>query len=278
KALGSNLVVAMATGCMEIVSSQLPQTSWRVPWIHTLFENTSAVASGVEAGFKVLRRKGKLKRHINILAIGGDGATADIGLQSLSGAMERGHDFVYICLDNEAYMNTGVQRSSSTPFGASTTTAPAGKRSMGQVTWKKDMPSIAVAHKIAYVATASPAYPFDLMEKIKKAAFVNGPAYVHVYSPCPTGWRTPIDSAIKVSRLAAETGVFPLYEVVNGEYNMTIEIPKFRPLSDYFKIQGRFRHLPPETVQQIEERIRKQYAELKAKCQPRLKEMEPVHA
>jgi pyruvate ferredoxin oxidoreductase beta subunit len=236
------------------------------------------VASGIEAAYKVLRRKGKIQRHIHVLGIGGDGGTVDIGLQALSGALERGHDFVYICLDNEAYMNTGVQRSGATPLGASTTTAPAGKKSMGQVTWKKDMASIAVAHRIPYVATASPGYPFDLMEKVEKAANVNGPAYVHVYSPCPTGWRCPVNSAVKIARLAVETGVFPLYEVVNGQYRLTVDYPHLRPLEDYFKIQGRFRHLPKEMVQQIQEKVRAQYAELKEKCKPKVQEMEPIHA
>ncbi|MBI4333682.1 MAG: pyruvate synthase subunit beta [Chloroflexi bacterium] len=278
KALGPQMVVAMATGCMEIISSQFPQTSWKVPWIHTLFENTAAVASGIEAAYKVMRRKGKIQRHAHVLAIGGDGATADIGLQALSGALERGHDFVYICLDNEAYMNTGVQRSSSTPYGASTTTAPPGKKSMGQVTWKKDMPAIAAAHRIPYVATASAGYPFDLMEKVQKAAFLNGPAYVHVYSPCPTGWRSPVDASVKVSRLATESGVFPLYEIENGKYKLNFDFPRLRPITDYFKIQGRFRHLPPDEVQKIQERVRAQWEELKAKCQPARKETELVHA
>ena len=157
KAIGRNAIVANATGCMEIVASQLPYTSWRVPWIHTLFENTAAVASGIEAGWKVLLRKGRrTNEDVRVVAIAGDGGTSDIGLQALSGALERGHNFIYLCFDNEAYMNTGIQRSSSTPFGATTTTSPAGKVSMGQATWKKNMPAIAAAHNIPYVATACP--------------------------------------------------------------------------------------------------------------------------
>jgi pyruvate ferredoxin oxidoreductase beta subunit len=151
KALGPNTIIVAATGCMEIISSQLPWTSWRVPWIHTLFENTAAVASGIESGLKAMARKGiKPDKKVNVVATAGDGGTSDIGLQALSGALERGHNFVYICWDNEAYMNTGVQRSSATPYGASTTTAPAGKKSIGQVTWKKNMPLIAAAHNIPY--------------------------------------------------------------------------------------------------------------------------------
>ncbi len=277
KALGSQAVVAMATGCMEIVSSQFPQTSWNLPWIHTLFENTAAVASGIESAYKVMRRKGKIGRHFHVAAIGGDGATADIGLQALSGALERGHDFVYICLDNEAYMNTGVQRSSSTPYGATTTTAPAGKNAVGQLTWKKDMPAIAAAHRIPYVATASAGYPFDLMEKVKKAAVLNGPAYVHVYSPCPTGWRSPVDASVKISRLATESGVFPLYEIENGKYKLSFDFPKLRPVSEYFKPQGRFRHLPADVVQKIQDRVNALWAELRAKCEPAVKETELAH-
>ncbi|OGO04195.1 MAG: pyruvate ferredoxin oxidoreductase, partial [Chloroflexi bacterium RBG_13_54_8] len=166
KALGREVIISNATGCMEVVSTPFPTTSWRMPWIHTLFENASAVASGIEAALKILTEKGTRTKKPKVVAMGGDGATSDIGLQALSGAWERGHDFLYVCFDNEAYMNTGIQRSSSTPFGASTTTSPAGKFSIGQTRWKKNMPAIAMAHDIPYVATACPSYPFDLMEKV----------------------------------------------------------------------------------------------------------------
>ena len=170
-------------------------------------------------------RKGRIPdRGTVFLGMGGDGATTDIGFQALSGAFERGHDFVYVCYDNEAYMNTGIQRSSSTPFGASTTTSPAGKKIAGQVTWKKNMAEIAVAHNIPYVATACSSYPFDLIQKVQKAAKTPGPAYVHILSVCPTGWRLPPNKAIWIGRLAVETGVFPLYEVVNGRYRITQEV------------------------------------------------------
>ncbi len=266
KALGQNVIVSSATGCMEIVSSPLPFTNWRVPWIHVAFENTSAVASGVEAGTKALIRKGKLPDKGTVfLGMGGDGATADIGLQSLSGAFERGHNFLYVCYDNEAYMNTGIQRSSSTPFGAATTTSPAGKLTPGQTTWKKNMAEIAVAHNIPYVATACSSYPFDLIQKVKKAASINGPAYIHVLSVCPTGWRVPPNKAIWIGRLAVETGVFPLYEVENGKYRITVDVPEIRPVLDYLKPQGRFRHLTPELVDEIQERVTREYNQLKAK-------------
>jgi pyruvate ferredoxin oxidoreductase beta subunit len=266
KALGQNVIVCSATGCMEIVSSPLPFTNWRVPWIHVAFENASAVASGVEAGTNALIRKGKLPdKKTVILGMGGDGATTDIGLQSLSGAFERGHNFLYVCYDNEAYMNTGIQRSSSTPFGAATTTSPAGKLKPGKITWKKNMAAIAAAHNIPYVATACSSYPFDLIQQVKKAAHIHGPAYVHVLSVCPTGWRIPPNRSIWIGRLAVETGVFPLYEIENGKYRITVDVPELRPVSDYLKPQGRFRHLTPDRVDQIQERVTREYNELKAK-------------
>jgi pyruvate ferredoxin oxidoreductase beta subunit len=233
KALGNNIIVVNATGCAEIFTGQLPVSSWEVPWIHTLFENTAAVASGIEAAYKAMRRKGMpVPENTKVIAMAGDGGTSDIGLQALSGAMERGHDFTYICFDNEAYMNTGIQRSSATPFGAVTTTSPAGKKSFGQFSWKKDMPAIAVAHNIPYVATATHSYPFDLMAKVRKAADTPGPAYVHILSVCPTGWRSANDTIIRQGRLAVETGVFPLYEVENGKYKMSLDFPKLRPVKD----------------------------------------------
>ncbi len=266
KALGENVIIANATGCMEIVASQIPYTSWEVPWIHTLFENAAAVASGVEAALKVLIRKGKLEdKGTKVVAIGGDGATYDIGLQALSGAMERGHDLLYICVNNEAYMNTGIQRSSATPYGAATTTSPAGKVKAGQFSWKKNMPAIAVAHNIAYVATASPSYPFDLMDKVKKGLETPGPAYIEILSVCPVGWRSPPDLSVRMGRLAVETGVFPLYEVENGKYKLSMDFPKLRPVTDYLKLQGRFRHLSPDTIDKIQARVIEEYEQLKEK-------------
>ncbi len=220
KALGNNVVVVSATGCMEIVTSPYPQSAWRVPWLHVAFENASAVVSGVESAYKAMRRKGKIAESDDpvFLAYGGDGSTADIGLQSLSGALERGHNFVYVCLDNEAYMNTGIQRSSSTPYGAMTTTSPPGKKSIGQSTQKKNMPAIVAAHGIPYVATASPAFPVDLMNKVKRAASTPGPAYIHIYSPCPTGWRCSPEQSVEAARMAVLSKVFPLYEIIDGKW------------------------------------------------------------
>jgi pyruvate ferredoxin oxidoreductase beta subunit len=266
KALGKKVIIANATGCIEICTSPLPVTSWQVPWIHTLFENTAAEISGVEAGLKILMKKGRIpERDIKCVAIGGDGATSDIGLQALSGAFERNHNFLYLCFDNEAYMNTGIQRSSATPYGASTTTAPAGKFSIGQVTRKKNMVAIATAHNIPYVATACPSYRFDLMKKVRKGAEIKGPAYVHILSPCPTGWRYGSNLTIEIGQLAVQTGIFPLCEIENGRYRLNADPPKLKPIGEYLKLQGRYRHLTGEQVQIIQEMVNGDYAALKEK-------------
>lgn len=263
KAIGNNAIIVNATGCMEVVASPFPYTSWRTPWIHTLFENAAAVVSGAEAGRKALEKKGKkTEGNIKFVAFAGDGGTSDIGVQALSGALERGHDFVYICLDNEAYMNTGIQRSSATPYGASTTTSPAGKESLGQLTWKKNMPAIAGAHDIPYVATACPSYHRDLMRKVTKAVETPGPAYLHILSPCPTGWRCATDDSIKVGRLAVRTGIFPLYEVENGKYKISLSLTKLEPVESYLKTQGRFRHLTEGTIKEIQARVTREYNKL----------------
>jgi pyruvate ferredoxin oxidoreductase beta subunit len=231
------------------------------------FENAAAVASGIESALKVLMRKGRIPyKKIVTIALAGDGGTADIGLQALSGALERNDDFIYICTDNEAYMNTGIQRSSSTPFGASTTTSPAGKVKMGQITWKKNMPAIAAAHNIPYVATACPSYPIDLIQKVKKAADIEGAAYIHILSVCPTGWRSAPELSIKLGRLAVETGIFPLYEVERGQYRLNIDFPNLKPIKEYIKLQGRFRHLTDELIGEIEKRVHKEYEQLRAKA------------
>ena len=235
-------------------------------FLHTLFENTAAVASGIEAGYKAMKRKQGLDADVKIVAIAGDGGTSDIGLQALSGALERGHDLLYICFDNEAYMNTGIQRSSATPYGATTTTSPAGKKSIGQVTWKKNMPAIVAAHDIPYVATANPSYPFDMMEKVRKGLAVKGPAYLHVYSACPTGWRCATDIAIKLGRMAVETGVFPLYEVENGKYRMSLELKELKPVNDYLKLQGRFRHLSEDNIKYIQDGVKREYSKILEKA------------
>ncbi len=243
KALGRNVIVAAATGCMEVISSPIPFTSWKVPWLHVAFENAAAVASGIESGLKALTRKAILpNKKIVTIAMAGDGGTADIGLQALSGALERGHNMIYVCTDNEAYMNTGIQRSSSTPFGASTTTSPAGKVRMGQMTWKKNMAAIAAAHKIPYVATACPSYPIDLVQKVKKAANTEGPAYLHILAVCPTGWKSEPAMTVELVRLAVRSGLFPVLEVEQGrQWTVNIQ-PEFSrtALERYVALQRRF--------------------------------------
>ncbi|MDR2018218.1 MAG: pyruvate synthase subunit beta [Syntrophobacterales bacterium] len=267
KIFGKDTILCMATGCMEIISTPLPTTSWKLPWIHVAFENAASVAAGVEAGVKILMDKGKIARKdIHVVAIAGDGGTSDIGFQALSGAMERGHKFTYICVDNEAYMNTGIQRSSSTPYGAMTTTSPPGKKGIGQSTWKKNMPEIIAAHNVPYVATACPSYPFDLFAKVKKARLTQGPSYLHILSVCPTGWRIPSSEAVAYGRLAVRTGMFPLYEIEDGRWRVTYSPEPLRPVKDYLKGQGRYRHLSEESVAIIQERITSEWELLKYQC------------
>ena len=267
KILGRDTIVVNATGCLEIISSCYPEASWEIPWIHTLFENIAAVASGIETAYKVRKKKGLYPKDqpVKVVAMAGDGGTADIGLQALSGMMERYHNVLYVCYDNEAYMNTGVQRSGATPYGASTTTKPAGKVSKGQLTWKKNVPEIAAAHRIPYVATASPSHPVDLMKKVQKALAIEGPTYLHILSSCPTGWRSATDTAIEQARLAVKSGVFPLYEIENGVWKMQVQ-KELTPVAEYFKTQGRFRHLTEEDIANIQERVHAEYERLKRMC------------
>lgn len=257
KALGPNTVAVSATGCLEVVTSPYPETSWNILWVHVAFENASAVASGVE---EALKAQGK--EDTNVVVFGGDGGTTDIGLQSLSGAMERQQNIIYICYDNEAYMNTGIQRSSSTPFGASTTTSPAGKKSFGEDKPKKNMAMIMAAHGIPYVATACVSHPYDLMNKVKKAAETKGPAYIHVLQPCATGWGYAPNKTIELGKLAVDTYSWILYEIENGELNITVKPDKKLPVIDYLKVQKRFKHLDEAHVKMIQELVDQQAKEL----------------
>ena len=239
EAVGSDCIIINPTGCLEVMTTPFPKSAWNVPWIHSLFENGGAVASGVEAALKALGKKGNTK----VIGIGGDGSTMDIGFGSISGAFERGHDIVYVCIDNEAYMNTGVQRSSGTPFGASTTTSPPGSQSIGNSTNKKDMPSIMAAHGSPYVATTSIGYANDMIKKVKKAADIIGPTYIHTHAPCPTGWGFSSSKTIEIAKMAVETGLFPLYEMEYGEITNVKKIKDPIPVIDYLKVQSRFKHL-----------------------------------
>ncbi len=237
--VGPETIVACATGCLEVFSTPQPESAWGVPWIHSLFENSAAVASGVEAGLKALKKTDSAR----VLAMGGDGATIDIGFGSLSGMLERGHDILYVCFDNEAYMNTGIQRSGSTPFGAMTTTSPPGKASFGEDRPKKDAPAIFAAHGIPYAATASVGYWPDLKRKIKKAMETRGPKYVQIHCPCPPGWGQADTMTIHQARLAVETGLYPLVEYENGVVARVRKIKKQVPVEEYLKSQRRFAHL-----------------------------------
>ncbi|MDD1721481.1 MAG: pyruvate synthase subunit beta [Euryarchaeota archaeon] len=239
RATGAKVFVVSATGCMEVVSSQYPQSAWNVPWIHSLFENSAAVASGIEVALKVLGRSDDGK----VVVIAGDGGTVDIGMQAISGMFERGHDICYICYDNEAYMNTGNQRSGSTPYDASTTTSPAGAKSFGNDRPKKDMPAIAAAHGIPYVATTSVGYPKDLTTKVQKGISVDGPAYLQIHAPCNIGWGFDSAKTIEIARLAVETGLWAMYEIVDGKLTNVMKVSKSKPVEEYLKQQRRFAHL-----------------------------------
>jgi len=232
-ASGENTIACVATGCLEVFSSPYPDPAWRIPFLHSLFENASAVASGVEAAYKAMK-----KGPVNIIAQGGDGSTADIGFQSISGMFERGHNVLYVCYDNEAYMNTGVQRSSFTPFGARTSTTP-----MGNKTRKKNLPLIAADHGIPYVATATVDDFRDLQRKVKTALSIEGPKYIHILAPCPLGWGHHGELTVQICRLAKDTGLFPIYEIIDGKVTNVRKIPAKVPVEEYLKLQGRFSHL-----------------------------------
>lgn len=265
------IVVATATGCLEVSTTIYPFTAWRVPWIHNAFENAAATISGVEAAFNVLRKKGRINKDIKFLAFGGDGGTYDIGLQSLSGALERGHDFVYVCLDNEGYMNTGIQRSSSTPYGAWTNTSAVGKVHKGKEQFKKDLTAVIAGHHIPYVAQASPHNYMDLLRKAEKAFNIKGPAFINVLSPCVAGWKYPSHLSVKMAKLAVETCFWPLFEVENDVWTLNYDPgPNKKPMIEWLKLQGRFRHLlQPENahiIEQIQRNVDTRWEDLKKLC------------
>ncbi|MHB1357216.1 MAG: thiamine pyrophosphate-dependent enzyme [Anaerolineae bacterium] len=262
------VVVSTATGCLEVSTTVYPTTAWRVPWIHSAFENASTTITGVEAAYKALKRSGKIPADADIkfMAVGGDGASYDIGLQWISGALERGHKFVYVCLNNEAYMNTGIQRSSATPLGANTTTSPAGEVIPGKTTWRKPFTRIMAAHDIPYVAQASPHNYRDLMTKAKKAFAADGPAVLNILAPCPRGWRTESDQTMALTKLAADTCYWPLYEVDHGKTIINYKPREKKPVAEWLKVQGRFRHLfrPAYThiLDEIQSRIDQEWERL----------------
>lgn len=251
------VIVSCATSCLEVTTSAYPTTSWNVPWIHCAFETSASVASGIEAAVR------KLNKPWKVMGIAGDGGTFDIGLQALSGMLERGQKVTQVCVDNECYANTGVQRSGATPFGSSTTTSPAGKKSFGKAEWKKPLAEIAAAHKIPYVASASIAYPPDLIMKMKKA-FEKQPSFVHIHCPCPTGWRFDVNRTVELSRLAVETCMWILYEIEDGNLRITKRVTDRKPVEEYLKLQGRFKHLKETETRKIQERTDSEYHRMEA--------------
>jgi pyruvate ferredoxin oxidoreductase beta subunit len=267
------VVVVSATGCLEVSTTRFPMSSWSVPWLHVAFENAAAVASGIETAHRVLVRRGELPDEpVTFVVFAGDGGTYDIGFQALSGALERGHRFLYVCYDNQAYMNTGVQRSGATPHFASTTTTPAGLESVGKVQERKDITAIAAAHHVPYVAQAAGCHWQDLSEKVRCATAAEGPAFINTLADCPLGWRHEARIGSRVSQLAVETRFWPLFEVVEGRYRLTHVPPERVPIEEWLKLQGRFAHLmAPEheaEVQEIQRRVDEDWDALVAKCAP----------
>lgn len=263
RALGPNTIVINATGCLAVITQMgVPA----VPHFHVLFENAPAVISGVDDALAVMGRR----EGVNLLVVAGDGGTADIGLSALSGAIERGQDFIYVCFDNEMYMNTGGQRSGTTPFLARTTTTPVGSAGRGEPRVemrRKDMVEIAVAHGIPYAASSSIGYPLDLIERVQKAARVRGPTYIHVHSPCPTGWGMESALTVEAAQLAVKTGCVVLYEVENGKRKITRPLARRAPVEEYLRLQSRFRHVvaDPAALAEVQRGVDERYASLLAR-------------
>lgn len=261
KILGEEAYLSLPAGCMSAVSFIYPNMAFKNNAIITPFAATAAVATGVEAGLRALGKKKPLS-----VAFAGDGGTADIGIQALSGAIDRGEKFVYICTDNEAYMNTGIQKSGLTPYGASTTTTPAGKVIGGNIAQKKNMFEIVAAHGVSYAATASIGYVEDFLAKVQRAKDAEGPSYIHVYCPCPTGWGTEMDITVSLGKEVVDTGLWPLMEYSGGEFILNKDITAFASARDHIKRQGRFRHLKDEDLSEIERQRDLQWQTLRKKC------------
>lgn len=256
---GPKLVVS-ATGCLEVATTRYPATAWNVPWLHVAFENAAAVMSGVESAYNALRKRGTLPQdeEVTFVVFAGDGGTYDIGLQALSGALERGHRFLFVCYDNQAYMNTGIQRSGATPFGANTTTSPAGLDSLGKLQQRKDMTGIAASHNVPFVGQASASHWHDLSRKVEQAVNAHGPAFLNVLSDCPLGWGHEPRLFKPVLDLAVETRIWPLYEVVDGDYRITYRPKEHVPVGEWFALQKRFSHLHGPAGEELVEKIQAQ--------------------
>jgi len=260
-----DVVVTCATGCFEVSTTIFPYTSWNVPYIHTAFGNGAAGCAGTEAAYQSLKRQGKINKDIKFVTFAGDGATYDIGFQALSGALERGHHMLYVCLNNEAYMNTGIQRSSATSMGASTTTSWAGSVAYGKKEFSKDMTKIVAMHGVPFVAQTAPHAWRDMITKAHKAFECNGPTFINALSPCPRGWRFQPEDTINISKLAVDTCVWPLYEIENGtEYTLSPESLKIaegkvekKPITDWIESQGRYKHLTNERWEPVVEEMQK---------------------
>ncbi len=264
-------VIGSATGCLEVSTFLYPYTAWKDSFIHNAFENSAASVSGAEAAYVAMKKKGKLKGETKFIAFGGDGGTYDIGLQSLSGAMERGHDMVYVCYDNGAYMNTGIQRSSATPKYADTTTSPAGKVIPGKMQWRKDLTGIMASHNLPYVCqTAAIGNMKDLYEKSEKALYTKGAAFMNVLAPCPRGWIYNTPDLMDLNKLAVETCFWPLYEIIDGKYILNYKPKNKLPVADFLKKQGRFKHIFKAgnefMIEEIQAEVDKRWSELLRLC------------
>lgn len=264
-------VIANATGCLEVSTFMYPYTAWKDSFIHSAFENAGASLSGVEGAYNALKRRGKIDDTYKFIAFGGDGGTYDIGFQSLSGAMERGHDMVYVCYDNGAYMNTGIQRSSATPMFADTTTSPIGKDSNGKVQSRKDLTAIIADHNIPYVAqTTFIGNLKDLHEKSEKAIYTEGAAFLNILAPCPRGWRYSTEKLMEMCKLAVETCYWPLFEVINGEWKLSYRPKNKLPITEFIKDQGRFAHLfkpgNEHLIEELQREVDKKWETLLKRC------------
>ena len=265
------VIVANATGCLEVTTTIYPYTAWKVPYIHSVFGNAAATAAGIDAAQKALERSGKIKKKAKIVVFGGDGGTYDIGLQALSGALERGHDFLYVCYDNEGYMNTGGQRSGATPYGANSETAPAGEVSFGKTQQRKDLMEIVNAHGIKYLAQSNTAYVHDLKKKAKKALETPGPSFLLVLQPCTQIWKFPTSEYVAIGKLATESNFWPLYEIEDGKYSINYTPKERKPIEDFLKTQGRFKHLFSDknknVIADIQNEVDKNWGRLQGKVE-----------
>ena len=256
KILGKNTVIYTPANCLLVFGGTYPYIAWKVPYFHEAFENTGSSISGAA---RALKKQGK---KVTVVGIAGDGGTYDIGIQALSGAAERNEDVIYVCYDNEAYMNTGIQRSGSTPYGAETTTTPAGKKILGKLRHKKDMAEIMRAHEIPYVATASISHMADFLRKVEKMKNIEGFRYFHVLSPCPTGWRYDPSKTVEIARKAVDSGMWTLYEAEYGEITNIYKPKKKIPVAEYIKGQGRFRHMTPEMIEELQRWVDRKWERL----------------